>query len=138
MNANVVCLGVPFVIAPILVLCLRPLFSLFLEEGLVLFTDRLVNHDQTAYLAGRLAAANVLFLLAVWTISFSCAMLDVPLALSAIPTLVGVPVALAVTVLMVRKRVGLDRRHAMLVGLLAFAGGNLPLFLLVPTILALQ
>ena len=50
----------------------------------------------------------------------------------------GVLGSLAMTIGQVRSRVGLVGRPALLVGLLAFAGGNLPLVLIVPIALVLR
>ena len=51
--------------------------------------------------------------------------------------MVGVITALATTIHLVRKFLGLAGRPAVLVGLMAFGGGNLPLFIIVPAIMAL-
>ncbi len=130
---------VPGVLAPLVVMALRPLFAIFLREGLELFTDVTLESGLVSGIGRVIAKVNVLILLFAWWAAHTCYVVDgKQMLMPAIVAMCGVVLALVVTVQMVRNRVGVVGQPSMLVGLLTFAGGNLPIFLLVPILLVIR
>jgi hypothetical protein len=126
---------VPIIIAPLLVLALKPLYAIFLREGAELFTDINLKHELSVGIAHYLAVANVTAMVVIWIVAFACKVNGASLMQCALIILAGLAVAMAITVFIVRMRVGLVGRPAVLVGLLVFTGGNLPIFVVIPAVL---
>jgi hypothetical protein len=130
-------IAVPVFLAPVGVLLLRPLFAIFLRLGADLFTDVDARPSLCKAIGHYLAVFNVAIFIVTWSACWGCRFLEWPkIVCGGIGTL-GVLIALAVTVHLVRKFLDLRETLAVLVGLVAFGGGNLPLIILVPTIMAL-
>ncbi len=134
-TSNLVCLAIPILLGPILVVSLRPLFVQFLKQGVELFADEPMAESLTRETAHRLAWMNVLVLVATWTVSFGCMAFIAPTSLAALPAVAGILGALVLTIRSIERHVALHSYRAALVGLLAFTGGNLPIFLIVPAAL---
>jgi hypothetical protein len=132
-------IGSPLVLAPLGVKLLRPLYALFLREGAELFADLALERRLATGIAGVLVLINMLILSAAWiSACVSERFLDASRMTSAAIVLVGLFGALALTVLSTRTRLGLaDGRRPLLIGLLVFTCGNLPIFVLVPVTIVL-
>ena len=131
----IACFVVPLAVAPAAIMGLRPLFALFLREGLELFSEVTLDRELSLGIAHVLALVNVIFFLVAWLAAFGCLVLGGTFTTSALIGIAGVVLALVLTMRLVRSRVGLSGWPAILVGLLTFTGGNLPLFLIVPVVL---
>jgi hypothetical protein len=130
-------IAVPVFLAPMVVLVLRPLFALFVRLGAELFTDVEARPSLCRAIGHYLAVFNVAIFIVTWSACWGCRFLEWPkLAGGGIGAL-GFLIALAVTVHLVRKFLDLRESLAILVGLVAFGGGNLPLIILVPAVMAL-
>lgn len=129
---------VPVVIAPLVIMGLQPLFSIFLREGTELFADLTLEKRLSRGISRVLARWNVVIFVLSWMAAFGSYLGTGKWTWGALLIVAGVLGALGLTIRQVRNRVGLVGRPALLVGLLAFAGGNLPLFLIVPIALVLR
>lgn len=133
----IVLLVAPLVAGPAMVLGVRHLFALFVRQAADLFLAREIHRAWAMTLGTDVAAFNVsIFALAWWaTVALCC--LDVSGVFVAVPLAAGVGIAIVCTVLTVKARLTLDMREALMVGLLTFAGGNLPLIVLLPALFML-
>ena len=96
------------------------------------------THIRPASVGARTAKVNVGILLVSWIVVFSCHWANVAhLALGAI-AVVGFLGALIATTSLLRWNLGVKGWVAWRMGMLSFAGGNLPIFLIVAAILALS
>jgi hypothetical protein len=129
---------VPIAASPFVVAGLRPLFAIFLREGLELFTDISIARPLSEGIGRAMANANVVMLLLAWLGAFGARVLEWSISAAAAVAVLGVLLALATTIRMMKTRVSIMGHRAVLVGLLTFAGGNLPIFLLVPIVLLLR
>ncbi len=119
-------------------MALRHLFSMFVQEGAQLFGGLHLPSVYANSIGARLAKVNVGILLVTWIVVFSCHCANVAhLALGAI-AVVGFLGALIATTSLLRWNLGVKGWVAWRMGMLSFAGGNLPIFLLVVAILALS
>lgn len=120
---------VPIVLSPFLVHGLRYLFALFLREGVELFLDTRVTKKESLLLGMSLAKANVIVIVLLWLAVFGSRWLEFPMLATAAIAIVGVLIGLWISIEIVRH--GLDVRGwtALQIGLLAFAGGNLPVII---------
>jgi len=137
MVCSIAWIAVPILLTPLGVLLLRPLFAIFLEEGAELFSDAEPRRSLCRAIGHYLAVFNVAIFVVAWCACCGCRLLEWPKVVGAAVAVVGVITALATTIHLVRKFLGLAGRPAILVGLMAFGGGNLPLFIIVPAIMAL-
>lgn len=130
-------LGVPLVFAPLVVLGLKHLFALFVAEGAELFANVNLTRSDSRTLGALLAKLNVVVLLLAWLALWTCRCLGQdPLVVTAIG-LAGLLLAMIVTMMIVRVNLEVEGRPLLLVGLLTFAGGNLPLILLTAVMTAI-
>ena len=119
------------------VLCLRPLFSLFVREGAQLFGGIGLPGVYAGSIGSRLAKINVAVLLATWIVVFTCECLKVsPLILGGV-AIAGILGGLVATTFLLRWNLGVHGWVLWRMGMLSFAGGNLPIFMIVAAILAL-
>jgi len=119
--------GAPLLAAPIAMVALRPLFSIFTIEGVALFGDTRLDRGDVRDLAATMAIFNVGALTLAWLGIHSCqCFLDDSTWIKMACALAGVIVAVLALGWLVRT--GLDYRGSTrwLIALLAFAGGNLP------------
>ena len=128
-------IAVPIALSPLVVRCLRPLFGLFLREGTELFTDVNLERALSVRIGHLLAITNVVVFVLAWSTVVGCAWLKWPPLAGGLLAALGVVIALGFTIWSVRNRVGIVGQEMVLVGLVAFAGGNLPLIVIVPLVL---
>lgn len=130
--------AVPVVAAPPAAIWLRHLFSIFVREGAQLFGGLDLPGVYATSIGARLAKVNVAILLGTWIVIFTCVCQDVPFMILGGIAVVGVLGALIATTSLLRWNLGVKGWVAWRMGMLSFAGGNLPIFLIVAAILALS
>jgi len=126
----------PLVLAPFLVHGVRRLFAWFLEEGVELFLNTSVTRHESMRLGLLLARSNVVVIVLLWLVVFSMQWLDMPMLAAAAVAIVGLIIALWISIEIVRHGLNTRGWTATQIGLLAFAGGNLPFILLGVTYMA--
>ncbi len=138
MTIKIAILCMPLLLLPLMALGLRPLFDLFLREGVEVFGQFPLRKGVSVAVARAIAMVNAAIFAATWIAAFGCHFLGAPQVVSAALPAVGVVAALVVTIRTISDQLGIGGHRAWLVGLLAWAGGNLPIFLVVPAALALS
>ena len=135
--AMVVGFGGPVLAAPFAAWGLRHTFRFFLEEGAELFGGLVLGRADAVSVGSLMAKINVVLLLVAWLALFTCQCLDQPAVLNALVGIAGLAAALMMTVFIVRMNIEVQGHTLWMVGLIAFAGGNLPIFIVVATVMAL-
>ncbi len=130
--------AIPVVVAPLAVLCLRYLFSLFVREGAQLFGGIGLPGVYADSIGSRLAKINVGILLATWIVVFTCECLEVSPLIRGGVAIAGILGGLVATTYLLRWNLGVHGWVSWRMGMLSFAGGNLPIFMIVAAILALR
>ena len=121
-------LVLPVVGAPFVVIGQRRLFSIFFTEGVDVLGNIAVARKDALLAGALLAKLNVLVLLVAWLALFTCRCFDQPVLLLATIALAGILAAITVTTLIIHTNVRrLNARTVIMVGLIVFTGGNLPL-----------
>ncbi len=134
--AMVVGYGGAVVAAPFAAWGLRHTFRFFLEEGAELFGGLVLGRADAVSVGLLMAKINVVLLLVAWLVLFTCQCFNQPDLLSALVGIVGLAAALMMTVFIVRLNIEVQGPQLWMVGLIAFAGGNLPIFIVVATAMA--
>ena len=129
--------ALPVLLAPVAVLILRRLFALFLTEGTELFGDFSLDPEEAASVGALMAKFNVLVLLLAWLGVFTCMCFHQPHFLLLGIALTGVTSAIVISMMIVKSNLQMDSGALMMVGILAFAGGNLPIIVLVAILMVL-
>ncbi len=130
--------AIPVVAALPAAIYLRHLFSIFVREGGQLFGGLDLPGVYATSIGSRLAKVNVAILLGTWIVVFTCACQDVPFMILGGVAVAGVLGALIATTGLLRWNLGVKGWVSWRMGMLSFAGGNLPIFLLVAAILVLS
>ena len=130
--------AVPVVVALPASIYLRHLFSVFIREGAQLFGGLDLPGVYATSIGARLAKVNVAILLGTWIAVFICVCQDVGFLILGSIAVVGVLGALIATTSLLRWNLGVQGWVAWRMGMLSFAGGNLPIFIVVIAILALR
>jgi hypothetical protein len=132
---RVICFAGPVLLAPVVMWVLRPMFAVFLREGCDLFSHGALEKDLSRDIGGYLAFVNVVIFTIAYEAALACRVLDGPFCVEMLSVVVGVAVALAWTIRMSSKLVGVSGQSGVLLGLVAFGGGNLPLIVVVPLLM---
>lgn len=121
---------IPIVLSPFLVHGLRHLFAWFLGEGVELFLQTRITGNESMRLGLLLARANVCVVVLLWLAIFATRWLEMLMLITASVTILGVLIGLWISIEIVRH--GLQTRGwtATQIGMLTFAGGNLPFIIL--------
>lgn len=130
--------AIPVVAAPLAVMCLRHLFSLFVREGAQLFGGIDLPGVYADSIGSRLAKINVGVLLATWIVVFTCECLEVSPLIRGGIAIAGVLGGLVATTYLLRWNLGVRGWVSWRMGMLSFAGGNLPIFMIIAAILAFR
>lgn len=130
--------AIPVVAAAPIAMGLRHLFSLFVREGAQLFGGIDLPSVYADSIGSRLAKTNVGILLATWIVVFTCENLAVSPLIRGGVAIAGVLGALVATTSLLRWNLGVHGWVSWRMGMLSFAGGNLPIFMIVVAILALR
>jgi len=133
MILNIVLMAGPLLLAPLVVLAMQVLVASFL----VSVTKLIINMDLPGSIARRVGTdvsiRCVMTYLLCWWAAWGCYILEWPLFLTLTFSIGGVVLALIGTITMVRKKLAIrGMSDSMVVGLLVFGGGNLPLIVIVP------
>jgi hypothetical protein len=131
------CLLAPAVIAPLLVIVLRPLFAMFVRESAALYAHRRVPKSLAEAAGHYLAAFNVIVFIGIWAAAFACHLAGAPSAVTITLSVTGVVGAFIATICVVGALPGIKGLAVYLVGVVTFGGGNLPLIVVVPTLFLL-
>ncbi len=129
--------GGPVLAAPVAAWWLRHTFRFFLQEGAELFGGLVLGRADAVSVGSLMAKINVVILLVAWLALFTCQCLDQPAVLNALVGIGGLVAALLMTIFIVRMNIEVQGPTLWLVGLIAFAGGNLPVFIVVAMAMAL-
>jgi hypothetical protein len=130
-------LVLPVISAPLVVIAQRRLFCIFFTEGVDLLGNIAVARKDALMAGALMAKLNVLVLLVAWLALFTCRCFDQPVLLLASIALSGILGAITVTTLLVHTNVRrLNANTVIIVGLIVFAGGNLPLIVVTATLMA--
>ncbi len=127
----------PVIAAPFVAYGLGRLFAIFLAQGTELFGDFTLRDEDALVIGAVMAKFNVAILLVAWLALFTCDYFDQRAELLAGIAIGGLVVAFLVSTLVVRANLEIRGGTLAMVALLAFAGGNLPLIVLVGALLAL-
>src|SRR5688572_30396651 len=131
----IICLVGPLAAAPLIVFFSRPLFAIFVREGAGLFLG-LDMHKEWSLLVGKpIAIANAVVFTLAWWAAVGLSAMGAPSFSMAASFIVGLALAMLITYMFVKDLLHLHNGDAWLVGLLAFAGGNLPVIILMPVLL---
>ena len=126
----------PVLVAPFAALGLRHTFRFFLQEGAELFGGLVLGRADVVSVASLMAKINVVTLLVGWLALFTCHCFLQSGMLVALVGIGGLAAAMMMTVFIVRLNIEVQGHTLWLVGLIAFAGGNLPVFIVVAMAMA--
>ncbi|MDY7109939.1 MAG: hypothetical protein SYC29_15005 [Planctomycetota bacterium] len=129
LDVKIVTCVVPLLLAPIIAFALRPIFALFARQGAQLFCALDMSASLAEALGHYVAIFDAVTLATASSGVVACVIWGAPWPVTIAVVAGGVLIALFVTVSVVRVIPGIEGRTALAVGLLTFAGGNLPLFL---------
>ncbi len=130
-------LAIPVLLSPLAVLGLRRLFSVFLLEGVELFSTLPLDAGDARTLGSMMAKLNVIVLLFAWLILYTCECFDQSLWIVTGIGLGGLAGAMLVTLMIIKANLEIYGRELWAVALLAFTGGNLPIIVIVGVLLAI-
>lgn len=129
--------ALPILAAPVAVILLRHLFAMFLTEGIELFGTISLAREDALVLGSMMAKLNVAVLLVAWLALFTCTRFEMSPWLCMAIALTGLTAALLLTMGVIRTNLGIHGNALIVVGMLAYAGGNLPIIIVVGALLAL-
>lgn len=136
MLMNIVFLLGPFLLSPAIVYGLQLLFPVFITQGAKTFLAMDVPGSIARRVGTDIAIRCVITYLLCWFAGFGCYMLQWPLSLTIGFSIAAVFLSLIGTIMMVRKKLAIKSwGDSALVGLITFAGGNLPLMVLIAILL---
>ena len=130
-------LAIPLLLSPLAVLGLRKLFSIFLLEGVELFSTLPLDGPDARNLGALMAKLNVVVLLFAWMILYTCECYDQALWLVTGIGLAGLAGAMLITTMVIKSNLEITGRELWAVSLLAFTGGNLPIIVITGVLLAI-
>jgi len=125
---------VPTILSPLIILIERPLFALFQKESADLFLQQELSKSRSRSMGHYVALFNVITFLFTWYACYGCFLLKAPFYCMAISAVGGVLIALLITVRFVHNFMELSMQDSLLIGSMTFAGGNIPLIVLVPLV----
>jgi len=133
----IIAVAVPVALSPLIVLGTRHLFAMFLREGAELFSSAIPHRELALGTATTIAIPNATLFTLAWWVAVGLSAAQLSMFVVVVPFLVVLPLGLLLTRIEVKARLHLAPSDAWLVGLLTFAGGNLPLILAMPFLLML-
>ena len=125
----------PILVAPILIWVLRPLFARFFRESAHLFLDVHCEPRQAQQVGSTMARINVVLFALIWMGVFTCIVFELKIAVSAAIVIAGLLIGFWLTTGIARHHLNIGGWNSVPVGLVSFAGGNLPMLLLIPVVL---
>jgi len=136
MSSHIVYLIIAPSIPLVAALVLRHLFAAFLRQSMECFTGTSLQKAFSLTIGTRMAVTNGLIFCLATLMFAGCTFLKLPWLLTAAPGVVGVVAALIATIRITRETLAINVLAAGVVGLVCFAGGNLPLIVLFPAALS--
>lgn len=135
---EIILLVAPILLAPFVVYFLSMLFPIFLREGAKLFTATDLPGKVSRKVGTDISMRCVIIFTLSWIAGYGCRLLDLNYVLTVGFAVGGVFLALLGTITLVKKKLAIRSwSDSALVGMITFAGGNLPLFVLVPLLMFL-
>jgi hypothetical protein len=131
----ILCLAAPIAAAPLLVIGSRHLFANFVRETAAIFHGLDMHRAWAMTLGTDVAIINILIFALGWWGAVALSSLNQSAFLVAMPFILALLLALWITRGMIKARLKLPSKQSWLVGLISFAGGNLPLILGIPVLL---
>lgn len=138
MIATIFGYAIPLLLAPVVIWSIRPLFSKFFSQAAQLLMDVDCAPEQAQAVGMTMAKVNGIVFMLMWLGVFTCLTLELPIAVGAAIVIVALLVALWLTTGIARKHLRSGGWESAQVGLVSFAGGNLPMLLLIPLALVLR
>ena len=136
MLTHILLFGLPILLSPLVVYVSSRLFPIFLELGCKLFVALDLPGSLLRKVGMDVAIRCVVIYLICWIAGYGCFVIEWPYILAVGICVSGVFLALAGTIMLVKKEVGVKTwTDAVLVGLITYSGGNLPLILIIPLLL---
>jgi hypothetical protein len=127
-----ICLLAPIAISPLIVIANRQLCAFFVTEGASLFVGLEMHREWALTLAIPMSIANTVIFIFAWWAALGLSALQLSSFALATPFIVALALSLLVTWVLIRERLRLHNGKACLVSLITFAGGNLPLLIIMP------
>ncbi len=129
--------ALPVIAAPFVTIALRRLFALFVAEGAELFSNMKLSREDSYAVGALIAKFDVAALLFTWLGFFALHVFEQPILLRTSVAIAGILTALALTILIVRTNLQVRGRTLAIIGMMAFAGGNLPLIVVMGAVMGL-
>jgi hypothetical protein len=130
-------LVLPVIAVPFVVIAQRRLFAVFFAEGVDILGNIEMARKDARVLGALMAKLNALVLLIAWLALFTCRCFDQPVVLLTAIAMGGILAAITVTTLIVHTNVRrLNARTVVMVGMIVFTGGNLPLIVITAALMA--
>ena len=123
-------LAVPVLLAPLAILGMRKLFTIFLSEAMELFSTVTLGNEDARTLGSLMAKLNVMVLLFAWLILFTCEHFNLSTWIVTGIGLGGLACAMLITFITVKSNLEIEGRELLGVSLLTFTGGNLPIIVI--------
>ncbi len=129
----------PVILSPLVVFLLQMLFPIFLREGAKLFVAMDLPGSMARKVGTDIAVRCVIIFVVSWCAGYGCLLLGWPYLWTVGFAVSGVILALLGTITLVKKKLAIRKwTDASLVGMLAFAGGNIPLFIIIVLMMLME
>lgn len=128
----------PVLLAPLVFYFLRMLFPYFLQEGIKLFTAADLSGKDARKVGTDICMRCVIIFTLSWVTGYGCQLMEMNYLITVGFAVGGVFLAMMLTITLIKKK--LTKKSwgdAALVGMITFAGGNLPLIVLIPLLMFL-
>lgn len=130
--------AVPILLTPLVIWALQPLFARFYREAAQLFAEVDCDQRHAVSVGSTMAKVNVIVFMLIWLGVFTCMTLELQVAVGGAIVIAGLLVGLWLTTGIARNHLKIGGWSSVQVGLVTFAGGNLPMLLLIPIALAVR
>ena len=129
----------PVILSPLVVFLLQMLFPIFLREGAKLFAAIELPGTMARKVGTDIAVRCVAIFVVSWCAGYGCLLLEWAYLWTVGFTVSGVILALLGTITLVKKKLAIRKWiDAALIGMLAFAGGNIPLFIIIVLLMLME
>ena len=143
---SVLLFGLPVLLSPLLILIISKLTPVFIDLGTQLFVETEYPKVVVRRVGKDIGVRCVVIYVLCWSAAYGCHLLEWPYLLSNGICIAGIAFSLYGAIALVRNRIVLlvenkivrmSWTDSMLIGIIAYTGGNLPLFIIIPLILIL-
>ena len=136
MVTNIILFAAPILISPLIVYLISRLFPIFIDQGARMFVAMELPGSITRKVGMDIAVHCVAIYLFCWIAAYGCFVLEGPYMLTVGICISAVFIAIYDTISLIKKKIGVKTwLDAMLIGILTYTGGNLPLFIIIPLLL---